>query len=107
MRSLICMGTSAILWSIWLCRNDVTFDKKRLYSYLQVIFRATYWIRFWNILQKECNRSPLKWARRTLETLAMEVFAKHGWSSFKRISARLLGFAFCELFNYDRSLKLQ
>jgi len=28
MRSLICVGTSAILWSIWLCRNDVTFDKK-------------------------------------------------------------------------------
>ena len=45
MRSLICVGTSAILWSIWLCRNDVTFDKKRLYSYLQVIFRATYWTR--------------------------------------------------------------
>jgi hypothetical protein len=30
MRSLICMGTSAILWSIWLCRNDVTFDKKKI-----------------------------------------------------------------------------
>jgi len=38
MRSLICVGTSAILWSIWICRNDVTFDKKKLYSYLQVIF---------------------------------------------------------------------
>jgi hypothetical protein len=24
------MGTSAILWSIWLCRNDVTFDKKKI-----------------------------------------------------------------------------
>ena len=34
MRSLICVGTSAILWSIWICRNDVTFEKKRLYSYL-------------------------------------------------------------------------
>jgi hypothetical protein len=42
MHSLICVGTSAILWSIWLCRNDVPFDKKRLYSYLHVIFRASY-----------------------------------------------------------------
>jgi hypothetical protein len=30
MRSLICVGTSAVLWSIWLCRNDVTFDKKKI-----------------------------------------------------------------------------
>jgi hypothetical protein len=41
-RSQICVGISAFFWSIWLCRNDVTFDGKRLYSYLQVIFRATY-----------------------------------------------------------------
>jgi hypothetical protein len=41
-RSQICVGISASFWSIWLCRNDVTFDGKILYSYLQVIFRATY-----------------------------------------------------------------
>jgi hypothetical protein len=40
-RSQICVGISAFFWSIW-CRNDVTFDGKRLYSYLQVIFMATY-----------------------------------------------------------------
>jgi hypothetical protein len=108
MRSLICMGTSAILWSIWLCRNDVTFDKKKIILLFCRLFSGQL-IGFVSgtSCKKECNRSPLKWARRTLETLAMEVFAKHGWSSFKRISARLLGFAFCELFHYDRSLKLQ
>ena len=43
MRSLIREGTSVILWSVWLCRNDVTFDKKNtIYPYLQVIMRATY-----------------------------------------------------------------
>ena len=43
MHSLICVGTSVVLWSIWLCRNDVTFDKKNtIYPYLQVIMRATY-----------------------------------------------------------------
>ena len=86
MGSLICVGTSAILWSIWLSRNDVTFDKKKIILLFHVIFRATYLTRLWNILQKE-NRSTLKWACRILETLATEVFAKHGWSSFKRINA--------------------
>lgn len=34
MRSLICVGASAILWSIWICRM-MGRSKKRLYSYLQ------------------------------------------------------------------------
>jgi hypothetical protein len=53
MRPQVCVGVCAIFWSIWLCRNDVVFYEKRLYSYLQVIFRTTYWTRFWTILQKE------------------------------------------------------
>jgi hypothetical protein len=84
-RSQICVGISAFFWFIWLCRNDVTFDGKKLYSYLQVIFRATYWTRFWSTMQKNRNKQLLKWVCRTLETMAMEIFAKHGWSSFKRI----------------------
>ncbi|WVZ49766.1 hypothetical protein U9M48_001095 [Paspalum notatum var. saurae] len=35
MRPLLCVGASAIIWSIWLCRNDCVFDRKRLNSYLQ------------------------------------------------------------------------
>ncbi|WVZ70183.1 hypothetical protein U9M48_018869 [Paspalum notatum var. saurae] len=35
MRPLLCIGASAIVSSIWLCRNDCVFDRKRLYSYLQ------------------------------------------------------------------------
>ena len=42
LRSQVCVGASAIVWSIWLSRKDVIFYKKRIYSYLQVIFRATY-----------------------------------------------------------------
>jgi hypothetical protein len=80
-------GNKCIFWSIWLCRNDVTFDGKRLYSYLQVIFRATYCTRFWSTMQKNCNKKLLKWACRTLETMAMDIFAMHEWSSFKRTDA--------------------
>ena len=87
LRYLICMGSSAILWSIWLFRNEGIFDKKQLYSYLQVVFRTTYWTRFWITLQKKNDKPFLKWACRMMETLAMEIFAKHGWSSLKRLSA--------------------
>jgi len=82
------MGSSAILWSIWLFRNEGIFDKKKqLYSYLQVVFRATYWTRFWIALQKKNDKPLLKWACRMMETVAMEIFAKHGWSSLERLSA--------------------
>jgi hypothetical protein len=29
-RSQICVGISASFWSIWLCKNDVTFDGKKI-----------------------------------------------------------------------------
>ena len=54
---------------------------------LQDVFRVTYWTRFWNALQKKNDKPFLKWARRMTETVAMEIFAKHGWSSLKKLSA--------------------
>jgi hypothetical protein len=33
------------------------------------------------------GQQTTKWVCRTLETMAMEIFTKHGWSSFKRIDA--------------------
>ncbi|WVZ88012.1 hypothetical protein U9M48_034574, partial [Paspalum notatum var. saurae] len=51
-----------------------------------VTFKATYWTRHWISLQNKAKRSLLKWACRSLETIAMEVFAKHGWPSSRRIT---------------------
>ena len=82
----IYVGASALLWSIWLRRNKIIFDKKRLYSYLQVIFRATYQARQWSVLQSVAKIQLIKSACRKLEALAMEIFANHGWPSSKRIS---------------------
>ena len=56
------VGACPILWAIWLTRNDITFNRARVSSSLQVLFRGTYWIRFWAQLQKEeerlCNIRP-------------------------------------------------
>jgi hypothetical protein len=86
MRPQVCVGVCAIFWSIWLCRNDAVFDEKRLYSYLLVIFMTTYLTRFWTILQKEKDRASLKHSCRILETVSMEICAKHRWLSYNRLN---------------------
>ena len=37
LKSQLLVGASALCWSIWLCRNDVVFDKKTITNPLQVI----------------------------------------------------------------------
>jgi hypothetical protein len=46
-RNLIWVGVAAVCWAIWRCRNDIIFHKVKYHSILQVIFRGTYWLRFW------------------------------------------------------------
>jgi hypothetical protein len=83
-KSQILMGASAICWALWLTRNEVVFDKTTTPSYLQVIFKGTYWTRFWTLLQKE-DRQFIKEDCRTIETAAMEMFVRHGWRFSNRI----------------------
>jgi hypothetical protein len=42
---------------------------------------------FWTILQKEKDISSLKHVCRMLETVSMEVCAKHGWFSYNRLNS--------------------
>jgi len=37
--------------AIWISRNEVVFDKCKPKSYLQVLFRGTYWLSQWALLQ--------------------------------------------------------
>jgi hypothetical protein len=53
MRKLFLVGIDAILWGIWLSRNDVVFDKNPVLSYMQVIYRAMHWTRTRSLFQKE------------------------------------------------------
>ncbi len=49
---LILVKASAICWALWLSINDLVFDKSPSFSYMQVIFRATYWLRSCAQLQR-------------------------------------------------------
>jgi hypothetical protein len=46
-RTLIRVGALAVLWSLWLCRNDKVFNDK-ISSPLQVIYRCTGTLRLWS-----------------------------------------------------------
>nr|ACG40293.1 hypothetical protein [Zea mays] len=57
-------------------------------SSLPVLFRGTYWCRFWGLLQRrEEHIVRIKVACRTLEVSMMQIFAKHGWSFRNRITS--------------------
>jgi len=49
-RSLIFVGSAALMWVIWCTRNDLIFEKKIFSSFMQAVFRGAYWLRFWSQL---------------------------------------------------------
>ena len=86
-KAKIYVGAIAICWALWLSRNDVVFDKNPIQTYLQVLFRGTYWCRFWGLLQKrEEDTIRIKDACRVLEATTMQIFAMHGWSFRNRLT---------------------
>nr|ACG43704.1 hypothetical protein [Zea mays] len=40
--------------------------------------QGTHWTRFWTLLQKEEDRSQVRWGCRVLETTRMEIFSSNG-----------------------------
>ena len=90
MKYQILVGASVICWAIWLTRNDIVFDKALAPSYLQVIFKGTYWTRYQSLLQKEEDRQMMKIGCRTIEIATMEVFARHGWRFSNRLALQFL-----------------
>jgi hypothetical protein len=86
-KSLIMTGVAAMLWALWLSRNEVVFDRDNPKTYMQVIYRGTYWCRSWALLQRhEVAKEKLVHACRHLEKVAMMVFAHYGWRFSNRIT---------------------
>jgi hypothetical protein len=85
LKAKIIVGASAMRWSIWLTHNNIVFDKAAAPSYLQAIFRGTYWTWYWSLLQEE-DRQMIMMGCRSIETTAMEIFARHRWRFSNRIA---------------------
>jgi len=78
-------GLCALLWSIWLSRNNVVFHNTKKQMVLQILFKATYLTRIWAILQKEEDRVLIADACRALEVTTMDIFAWNGWQFSNRL----------------------
>ena len=78
-KNLLITGVSAVCWAIWISRNDLVFHNKTMLTYLQVLFRATHWLRTWAQLHREEDGSRIKQVCQRLETAAIQIFAHHGW----------------------------
>jgi hypothetical protein len=48
-----------MLWSIWLSRDDIVFNKTSIFSYMIVIFRAIYWTRMWSVSKRKSFKCSL------------------------------------------------
>jgi hypothetical protein len=73
-RRVIWVGVAAVCWAIWRCRNDLIFNKIKVNSVLQVIFRGTYWFRFWAQLQREEHaKNTFSSLSRLIEIVALDL----------------------------------
>ena len=84
--NLLLTEAAAFCWAIWITRNDMVFDKVQSKTLLQVLFRGTYWLRFWTLLQR--SDEDKEWiceACWLLESRAMLFFKSNGWSFSYRI----------------------
>ncbi|KQJ96815.1 hypothetical protein BRADI_3g27261v3, partial [Brachypodium distachyon] len=86
LRPLILVGATAVFWSIWLCRNDIVFDKKKMHSCMQVLLLCTNWLRLWALLQKVQHKELMESGAKRLEWITREFMFRFGW----RASSRLL-----------------
>jgi hypothetical protein len=79
-------GVTTFCWALWLSRNDVVFQQSKSNSFLQVMFRRTFWIRIWSIVSKKRKKRALRkkvvvgWRQRRW------IFSKEKWlECLKRI----------------------
>jgi hypothetical protein len=84
-RILLRVGAIALIWSLWLCRNDKVFDNKNC-TLLQVIYRCTGTLRLWSQLHRMEDHDLFSEVCTRLEDTARFLFSGHGWQHNLRIA---------------------
>ena len=76
LRAQIRVGSCALLWSIWRCRNDIVFNKGGHPNFLHVIRLATHWIHEWALLVPEAKRAPINSGCALLEEVSLDIYSR-------------------------------
>src|SRR3954471_336853 len=84
LKIILRVGVLAVIWSLWLCRNDKIFSDKN-FTCLQVLYRCTGILCSWSILQRMEYRGFFMEAGARLEAVARNIFIQHGWLRDLRI----------------------
>jgi hypothetical protein len=74
LKPLLLLGAAVLCWALWICRNDLVFEKKILCSPLQVIHLASQKLSSWAILQREELRPLVVEGSRLLVRTTMVFF---------------------------------
>jgi hypothetical protein len=81
---LLRVGAMALIWSLWLCRNNKVFDNKSS-SFLQVIYRCTGTLPLWSQLHRLEDHDLFSEVCTRLVDTARDLFSRHGWQHNLRI----------------------
>lgn len=55
-KGMVLVGSAAIFWALWKCRNDIIFRSKKIYDPMIFVRLMCNWIVDWSILQKKSRR---------------------------------------------------
>jgi hypothetical protein len=76
---LLLLGGAATCWFIWLSRNDIDFEKKKIVSHVQLIYLVTHWLRTWAILHKPDLQDTVVAVLQQLKQVAKDFFLPSTW----------------------------
>jgi hypothetical protein len=81
-KAMIRIGVSALCWSIWRCRNDIIFNKKRTSNFLQVIHLVVHWVHLWAYLLPSGQRDAMVSGSNRFLVVAHEFFNRASWQAY-------------------------
>ena len=79
------IGVCAFLWTIWNCRNDIVFNKTGVVHFLQVVYKASYWINLWSLLLPLEQRALMDSGCTRLMTVVRAIFNRAGWHHARKL----------------------
>jgi hypothetical protein len=82
--TLLRVGAMALVWSLWLCRNDKVFNNKNS-SIMQIIYRCMGTLRLWSQLHRAEEHDLFSEVCKRLEDTARFLFSHYGWQHNLRI----------------------
>jgi hypothetical protein len=84
-KAIIRIGVSALCWAIWRCRNDIIFNQKKNFNFLQVIYSMVHWVQLWALLSPLARRDVMAIGCTRLLMVAQDILCRAGFRHARRI----------------------